>query len=537
MLSLTQKRWIVPETKVPIHSSHILARLLAERGINPNEHPEIISPSVFDDIEKATTRIQKAIEQHEKIGIFGDYDCDGVTAVAQLVRYFRRKGVTPFVRLPHRVKDGYGLHSGIVQEYIKKNISLLITADTGVTSVKEIDVLSAHGIDVIVTDHHNVLDGFPHAYAIIHPARSNHPLPHPSGSGVAFSLVYALEDGEWDDMYSDLALAMMGTVADLVELKGANRALTELGLVALERISSGPLATLRDRCRQKDLPFHSQDIAFRIAPRINAAGRMGAADIALRAVLDGGDDLDTINTLNEERKVITKDLLDSVVDTFTDTETPAMLMSISEEYPHGIVGLIAGRLTEHFGRPSLVAHSDGETCVASLRSPPCYNIAEGLSRCSEHLLRFGGHAQAAGCTFLFSNADALSQALLQDVLTHTSPELLHPTLTADAEISACDITVEFCEKLTMLEPYGQGNTEPSFLIRDIRLQNLRACGKENTHLQCRISGIQAIGFNMAELASEIEKYDILAKVNINEWNGNKTAQLKIVDMRLTVNSE
>lgn len=537
MLSLTQKRWIVPDAGKYLNASHIVARLLAERGIHPDVHPEIVSPSVFTDMQKATSRIQYALQCGEGIGIFGDYDCDGVTAVAQLVRYFRRKGVTPFVRLPHRVKDGYGLHSGIVQECIEKKISLLITADTGVTSMKEIDALSAHGIDVIVTDHHNVLGTFPNAYAIIHPARSDHPLPHPSGSGVAFSLVHALEGGEWDDMYSDLALAMMGTVADLVELKGANRALTELGLAALENIESGPLATLRDRCRQKNMPFRSQDIAFRIAPRINAAGRMGAADTALHAVLDGGEFLNEIDTLNEERKVITKDLLDSVVETFAEIDTPEILISISDDYPHGIVGLIAGRLTEQFGRPSLVAHSDGKTCVASLRSPSCYNIAEGLSRCSKYLLRFGGHAQAAGCTFLQSNAEDLSRALLQDVQAHTSPKLLHPTLTADAEISAHDITVDFCEKLTMLEPYGQGNTEPAFLLRNVSLQSLRACGKEMTHLQCRIGGIQAIGFNMASLASESENYDVLTQININEWNGKKSPQIVIQDIRMATTSK
>lgn len=534
MLSLTQKRWITPDHEEAINASHVLARLLAARNINPDSTPELLPPSVFHDMEKATARIKKAIDNKQDIGIFGDYDCDGVTAVAQLVRYFRRKGVTPFVRLPHRVHDGYGLHNGIVQECIDKKISLLITADTGVTSVKEIDDLQAHGIDVIVTDHHNVSDALPNAYAIIHPAHSDHPLPHPSGSGVAFSLVHALEEGEWDDMYTDLALAMMGTVADLVELKGANRALTQLGLSALEHISSGPLAVMRDRCRQKDMPFRSQDIAFRIAPRINAAGRMGAADTALHAVLDGGEALDAIDMLNEERKVITKDLLESVAETFSSTEAPAMLFSVSDTYPHGIVGLISGRLTEQFGKPSLVAHTDGTTCVASLRSPACYNIVDGLKRCSEHLLRYGGHAQAAGCTFEHKNIDALSAALLRDVEEHTEPEFLHPTLTADAEVSAQDITVAFCEGLQMLEPFGQGNAEPVFIVRNVALQNIRSCGKEMNHLQCRIGGVQCIGFNMANLATESEKYDVLARININEWNGKKSAQLQIQDLRLAL---
>jgi single-stranded-DNA-specific exonuclease len=532
MLSLTQKRWILPSATEAINTSHVLVRMLAERGINPDIAPELVSPSVFKDIEKATSRIHKAVQNNEGIGIFGDYDCDGVTAVAQIVRYFRRKGVTPFVRLPHRVKDGYGLSSGIVKECIEAKISLLITADTGVSSVQEISELSAHGIDTIVTDHHNVPPTLPDAFAIIHPALSTHPLPHPSGSGVVFSVIQALEQSDWDGMYEDLALAMMGTVADLVPLRGKNRAMTELGLAALEHIPAGPLAVLRDRCRVKNEPFRSSDIAFRIAPRINAAGRMDAADTALHALLDGGEHLNAIDHMNDERKIITKELLDAAVEKFTGVELPEILISVSEEYPHGIVGLIAGRLTEQFGRPSLVAHSNGDTCVASLRSPPCYNIADGLKRCSASLLRFGGHAQAAGCTFTLDALDTLSDALLDDVRAHTEPEFLHPTLTADAEISAGDITLSFCEDLRMFEPYGQGNSEPTFILKDITLDNIRTCGKENNHLQCRIGGIQAIGFNMAHLAVESQKLDVLARASINEWQGKKSPQLHIQDIRI-----
>lgn len=527
-LSFTGKRWCLPENTNALNASHVLVRLFAERGIT--DDLSLIPPSVYPDMQRATERIRNAVAANERIGIFGDYDCDGVTSAAQLVRYFRRQGTEPVVRLPHRVHDGYGLSIDIAKECIEQKIDLLITCDTGIASVEEIALLHSH-MDVIVTDHHHLHTELPNAYAIIHPALSKHPEPHPSGAGVVFSLISALEDGRWNGMEEDIALAMFGTVADLVELRGGNRSLTVLGLRALENITGGPIGELRERSRSRDGRMTATDIAFRIAPRINAAGRMAEPDIALRALLDGGDAITELDRLNEIRQDSTRALLEQAL-AECDTST-SLLMSVSGDYPHGIVGLIAGKLTEAYGKPSLVAFTDGRTCTASLRSPSAYNVAEGLARCGDLLTGFGGHAQAAGCTFDAKHIDALREKLTRDVCAHTEADELVPTLSIDAVLDATDITVSFCEKLAKLAPFGQGNPEPLFLIRNVSLQDARPCGGDQTHLQARISGVKSIGFGMAKFVSSATKFDVVARVGIDTWNGRKEPQIFMQDLAAT----
>jgi single-stranded-DNA-specific exonuclease len=534
-LSLTDKHWSLPEHTKALNASHVLLRLLKERDIE--ENAKLIPPSIYPDMQKAKERIRSAIDSGEKIGIFGDYDCDGVTATAQLVRYFRRYNTEPFVRLPHRVRDGYGLKPETAKEIMAAGVKLLITCDTGIASVKEVEMLQNAGIDVIVTDHHSVHEELPKAFALIHPALCSHPLPHPAGAGVVFALIFALEDGKWNGMNEDIALAMCGTVGDLVPLRGHNRTLVQLGLKAFTQIEGGPLGQLRERCKPKDAPMTSIDIAFRVAPRINAAGRMTEAGIALQALLDGGDALEQLDLLNKQRQDITRTLLKEVVEECEQDAVPPLIAKISGDYPHGIVGLIAGRLTEHFGKPSLVAHTDGRTCTASLRSPPCYNIAEGLGRVSDLLLSYGGHAQAAGCTFTVEHFEMLRDRLIEDVRAHVDEQLLEPTLQIDAVLDATDITTAFCEKLQLLEPFGQGNAEPLFLLRNVSLQDARACGKDQTHLQARISGIKAIGFGMAHLASGNEKFDVVARIGIDAWNGKKEPQIFICDLGVAVQAQ
>ncbi|MCA9370424.1 MAG: hypothetical protein KC680_00500, partial [Candidatus Peregrinibacteria bacterium] len=460
----------------------------------------------------------------------------GITAVAQLVRFFRRRNRDPWVRLPHRIHDGYGLKAHIVQEVIDAGVTLLITADTGIVALAEISLLKKQGIDTIVTDHHAPQEELPLAYAIIHPALSRHPLPHPCGAGVVYKLVHALEGAPWEDDRTDAALAMLGTIADLVELRGENRTLTIHGLSALNTLTSGPLSILRDHCCPKG-DIHATDIAFRIAPRINAAGRMASPDIALRALLDGGESLTDLDMLNEQRQQLTRELCMRVTQEIDDTTVPPLLAFASLDFPHGILGLIAGKLTEQYGRPSLIAHSDGETCTASLRSTDAYNITLGLSRCRDLLLSYGGHAQAAGCTFARQNFDAIVATLSADIRTHVSLDSLVPTIDIDEELSPADITLAFIASLNRLEPFGQGNPEPLFVIRNVSLIQTRTCGQENTHLTGTIHGIKCVGFTFGQFAGMRDHVDIVARLDRSEWNGKTEPQLVIVDIGgLTINN-
>lgn len=492
---------------------------------------------------RATERVRSALAAHETIGIFGDYDCDGITATALLVRFLRRHGSEPVVRLPHRVHDGYGLSRSIVEECAVHGVTLLLTVDTGITAVQEIAAASALGIDVIVTDHHHVPAEVPQALALIHPALApDHPLPHPAGVGVALQFVRALEEtDEWNDHQTDLALAAIGTIADLVELRGMNRTLVQQGIAALNTLKEGPLALLAASVRTHGTPLTSTDIAFRLSPRINAAGRMQDPLIALRALLEGGEALAMLEQLNTHRQDATGGLFARAWQLLhlspqprpeELSALPALLAIADTEFPEGLIGLIAGRLTEVTGHPSIVTTIRDHECTASLRSTRAYHITEGLERIADLLSSFGGHAQAAGCTFPERNLTEVIRRLSIDAAVRTKREDLTPTLTADAVINAKDISLSFCEQMKHLEPYGQGNPEPLFLLQNVRLESCRRVGNEGAHLQCRIAGFKTIGWRLGHLMdAAAAPLDVVCKIGIDTWNGNRAPQIVIDDIR------
>lgn len=543
-LSLTGKRWSVPAT-TGLPPSALPARLLVQRRLAENV---AFSPRMFPDMEHAVLRVRRALANRETVAVFGDYDCDGITATALLTRFFRRRGIEPIVRLPHRITDGYGLHAGIVEECAQRGVTLLITVDTGITAVAEVKAAAARGIDVIVTDHHHVQDEVPQALALLHPLLApGFPLPHPSGAGVALAFVRALEeDNEWEDRATDLSLAAIGTIADLVELRGGNRSLVQQGLVALNSLSTGPLALLAASLRTPGRPLTSADIAFRLAPRINAAGRMQDPGIALTALLEGGEALKELERLNSSRQGATEELMAQVWRQIGLPPSPAaqdlaalppLLALASEQFAPGLIGLIAGRLTEATGRPSLVVAIRDGTCTGSLRSTDAYHVTEGLERMADCFETFGGHARAAGCTFPQAHLDAVTARLTQDIRERTTPDTLLPALTVDALLAPQDLTLSFVECLAHLEPFGQGNEEPLFLLPAIRLDAPRRVGAGGAHLQARVAGIKAIGWRLGHLADHAsQSLDVVCTVGIDTWNGRRSPQIVIEDMRLAQQS-
>ncbi|MDD5041601.1 MAG: single-stranded-DNA-specific exonuclease RecJ [Candidatus Peribacteraceae bacterium] len=546
-LSLTGKRWIIPERKDAVPSA-IPARLMAERSLSSGN--ALLDPWIFPDMPRAVERVRRAIAAGETIGIFGDYDCDGITATALLVRLLKRHGNEPVVRLPHRVHDGYGLNRTIIEECGVRGVTLLLTVDTGITAIKEIALASARGIDVIVTDHHHVQDEVPKALALIHPALApRHPLPHPSGAGVALQFIRAFEGAdEWDDRQTDLALAAIGTIADLVELRGVNRVLVQQGIAALNALDKGPLSLLAASVRTQGGPLTSTDVAFRLSPRINAAGRMQDPLIALTALLEGGEALTRLGQLNTHRQDATGGLfarawqllhLSSQPRPEEMAALPALLTvtGTDVEFPSGLIGLIAGRLTEATGHPSVVVTIRDRECTASLRSTPAYHVTEGLERVADLLSAFGGHAQAAGCTFPEQNLAEVLRRLSQDAAARTTREHLIPALAADAMIEARDISLSFCAQLKQLEPFGQGNPEPVFLLKNVTLEQPRRVGKEGAHLQGRTAGLKTIGWRLGPLSDHTgQSLDLLCKIGVDTWNGHRAPQIVIEDLRVASSS-
>ncbi len=539
-LSLTGKRWherqaMEPHADIPSLTkalrSHRGMDLVADRPFPIENLP---------DLPKAIDRVTRAVTKKEKIAIFGDYDCDGVTATALLARCLRRHGALPLLRLPHRQREGYGLKMPVVEEMAREGVTLLLTADTGGSSVKEIAEAGRRGMDVIVLDHHHLPStGLPPAYALLHPALLPTPVAAPpAAAGVTFAFVCALERAEgaddWEDRDTDLALAALGTVADLVELRGGNRLLTQEGLRALGRLEKGPLVFLKMQAGIEGTP-KSSDIAFRLAPRINAAGRMADPVVALDALLGNTDAAIQLEDWNRERQELVADLTEEA--TLRAGKEDAMICLMDPRYLPGVCGLIAGKMTDKFGRPCLVASLDTEgRSTASLRSVPGYNVTEGLDRASGLLTSFGGHAMAAGCTFESRVFPELRRRLSEDVADRLDASLLVPSLAYDAELRLPHVTLDLCRALSDLEPFGQGNPEPCFVLRSMRLTDARTVGRDATHLQARAGSCKLIGFGLGHLAKETTApLDLLVHIGIDTWQGAMRPQMFLRDLRVPVN--
>lgn len=509
-----------------------------ERALDDGASPPW-SADPYPEAAAAAERTRKAMRDGERIAVFGDYDCDGITATALLVRFFRRNGIEPTVRLPHRERDGYGLKMKHVGEFADAGVTLLLTVDTGVASRAEIEEATRRGIDVIVLDHHH-FTARPPAHAVLHPSLSLTPSPHPpSAAGVVFAFLHALEKEQWTGRDEDLALAAIGTVADVVTLRGGNRRLVTEGIAAMNRLAPSPLRSMLTGV-SRGQRLTSTDVAFRVAPRINAAGRMADPALALSAILGEGEE-GILERLNAERQTETNRCIEHALQsidpagTFDHALLPPFLCVASDAYPPGILGLIAGKLTERFGRPSMAAHvRDGE-CVASLRSTPFYHVTEGLKEIAPLLSAFGGHAQAAGCSFPKENLDAIARSLRDDVASRVRPDDLIPTTTIDATLPIHAISVPFCSSLASLEPFGQGNGEPLFLSRGVTLSFARTVGGDGKHLQAYAGHCKVIGFGMGEyLGHASQPLDLVYKLGIDTWNGNKAPQLMLQDLRVNV---
>ena len=534
LLSLTGKLWKVHRPEP--HDASIIDMLRTERGIIDDPSAKLSDPFLFPEMQKAVDRIESAMKKKETIAIFGDYDCDGITASAQLVRFFRRHGIEPLVHLPDRLKEGYGMRKESIEALKKKGVSLIITVDTGISAHEEIVHAKDAGIDVIVTDHHRDKGGRPDAFAVIHPLiPSPVPNPHLCGAGVAFMLVRALEHGKpWQDIEIDIALAAIGTIGDLVPLVGENRVLVQHGLQCLGDLPPSPLKDLVDSVRG-NTPISATDVAFKIVPRLNAAGRMSHPILALNALLEGGEALKILHELNADRQTFVSDL-HAAMEPSIDLLHPFIVLGHSDITP-GTAGLLASRFTERFFRPSLVAALLGDRAVASIRSIPEIDAMDCLSHpsVSSLLTSFGGHRQAAGCTFPQKHMGALQQALNALMMKRgiTSDSLV-PTLDIDAALEPQTLSLSFVRTMQGLSPFGQGNDEPVFLLSSQTLSDLRPVGSEGAHLQLRIGGTKAIAFrlgNILEHLSEREPYDIACRVGANAWNGKETVQLFVEDVR------
>ena len=551
--------------------TQLILSLLAERGLKAEDeierffHPDyasgIYDPFLLSGMKEAVDRIAEAKKKKEKIGIFGDYDADGVTATAVIFETLTALGFSEMeIYIPDRQTEGYGMNMEAIGKLQASGVSLIITVDCGVTNIEEVAFANKNGIDVIITDHHYVPKILPEAVSIINPHRENsqYPFVDLAGVGVAFKLAQALyqtlDPKKEEQLKWLLDLVAIGTIADCVSLLDENRILTKYGLVVLAKTRRVGLLEMfkvgRIVIDENNIP-DTQKVAFQIAPRINASGRMNHASasynliVASNVVAARGMALE-VEDSNQARQKVTKEIVREVKaiaqNLFKDKK---LIFAQNEHWPVGILGLIAGRITDEFNKPTAIFQKQAEEFVGSFRSIPAVNIIEALEKCSDLLIRYGGHSQAAGVRVLAENMEKFYEKMTEIIEKQLAGKDLIPQLEIDSEISPEEINWDLLEEIKMMEPFGQGNKEPIFLMKQLLIDDFRMVGNGSKHLKLSLrakSGspkiFECIGFGLGEKFSDLQKndsVDVVFNLQQDEWNGNKRMQLNLIDLKLAKN--
>jgi single-stranded-DNA-specific exonuclease len=538
-----------------LHSySPVLRQLLYNRNIFSADeaekfiHPELTSPDPFQllDMDKAVDHILHAIRTSQTIAIYGDYDADGVTATVLLTEALIEFGAHVVPYIPNRFDEGYGLNIEALDMLALNGIQLVITVDCGIRSVREVEHAKAINLDLIITDHHDPSEVLPPADAIVCPKRIADPYPEKmlSGVGLAYKLVEALtaHTGMVLDLSRWLDLVALGTVADIVPLLGENRKFVALGL---REIHKGKRLGLRALCGAAGLQdirqLTARDIGFMIAPRINAAGRLESASLALDLLLC--DDLDQaaglaqhLDDINRQRQSLTKLIQENAEKLADDEKNDHLLFAMSEEFNMGIVGLAASRLVDTHYRPAIVGSIGEAYTRASCRSIPELHITWALDQVSDLLEQHGGHAMAAGFTVKNSNVDVLYTRLSEIIKTQLDRVELKPVIRADMEINLSDLQPAILDDIALLEPCGQDNPPVYFVSRNLFVKGFRVIGRDQTHLKMTVSDgkitYDVVAFGKAAWAKDMPStIDLLYAFEKNSYNGRTQLQLHALDLK------
>lgn len=519
-------------------------QLLSERGVNaareedffrPSFETSIHDPFLLHDLVAGLERIQKAKKNRERVLVWGDYDVDGITATAILVSVLTEIGVAVTPYLPNRADDGYSLNQSVLESLLP-HFDLIISADCGVSSLEEIAWLKTQGKDVIVVDHHEMRDSLPEADAILHPRLGTYPFAHLSGAGVAWKFAQALLPERSRDL---LELAALGTIADVVPLLGENRAIVTFGLRGIAHSKRPGVAALCRTCRLAGNPaLSSQDVAFRLVPHLNAAGRMDHPQPSLDLLLTQDEYqaevlAQRLAQYNRERQSVTRKVM-AEAEANLDTTLPFMF-SANLDWGVGIVGLAAGRLAEQYGRPAIVVGGNGRHAVGSARAPLGSNVLELLRTAESFLMKLGGHERAAGFSLEPAQLEKFQQALAEASPQEKKERVLVREVQAELEPKL--LNWDLLELLESFEPYGEGNKRPLFLVRGLSVLDVRLMGKEQEHLKLMLAGfgetLEAVGFRKAKQAPAVgSRVDIVGTVEVNEYRGNRRLQFVMEDVAL-----
>ena len=536
----------------------LVSAVLASRGIGTAEeaaafleHEQRLtySPFLMADMDKAVARVQQALADHEKIAVFGDYDVDGITATCILVDYLQGRGADVLHYIPRRIEDGYGLSCDAIEGLYQKGARLLITVDCGITGVEEVDFANSLGMDVVITDHHECKETLPRAAAVVDPHRPDCPYPfkHLAGCGVALKLALALGGPDREEaLFSRYCtLAAIGTVADVMQMSGENRTIVSRGLAAIEHSDFIGLHALLKEAGLAGREITSVQIGFVLAPRINAAGRMGAADKAAELLLctdpaEAERMARDLCALNRERQNVEQTIYsqaEEMIARLPDRDRSALVLE-SSRWHQGVVGIVASRLSEKYSRPSFMIHLNGATGKGSCRSWGGFNLFAALESCKDLLLGFGGHELAAGFTIEEGNIPAFRERMNDYARSFRGGEAPVSVLDVDVAIThPSAVTLEELEALSALEPYGSGNARPVFCLLGATLLRTQNVG-QNRHLKLRLGkgSAQFDGIFFSTVAEDCgckagDRVDAAFYLQINEFRGSRMVQLQMVDLR------
>ena len=534
---------------------YLVALELEQKDLNDEEIKIFLNPTRYDfhdpfklpDMKEAVDRILKAMEDNEKIVIYGDYDADGITSTTILKRYMKDRNIEVGTYIPNRLDEGYGLNEEAIREIAKKGYTLMITVDCGITAQKEVELAKTLGLDVIITDHHEVPESLPQAIAVVDAKRkdSKYPFNQLAGCGVAFKLVQALSrrlnipDNEW---LKYIDIACIGTISDIVTLLDENRVIAKLGLKLLQVTRNIGLKTLIEMTGLKKID--SSFISFGISPRINACGRMGHQEDALNLFLTD-DPIEArklaakLEEYNRERQDIEKKIYNESLSLLEKEKDKPCIVIGSEGWHHGVIGIVSSKITELTYKPSILVCFEGENSKGSGRSIPGFDIHDAVVNCSKYLTAAGGHSMAIGLSLKTRDFLNFKNAMIEYAKSKNI-ENLKPEILIDYEITVQDLKIEEIAKIDYLEPFGEGNDMPVIMYKNLKIISIRTLS-EGKHVKLvLIDGnnyIDVIGFNMGDLANIYQigdRVDIVGNIGINRYKDIENIQITLKDIRQSI---
>ncbi len=537
------------------HISQLLAKIILNRGLEQEDeikaflNPQITDlndPFQLNDMDKAVERILKAREQQERVTVYGDYDVDGITSVAVVYQFLKELGMDIHYYLPSRLEEGYGLNNEAILKIKEQGTTLLITVDCGISAASETSYAKEIGIDVIVTDHHECPEVLPEAIAVVDAKRNDNTYPFNAlaGVGVAFKLIQAIAyklELDRKSYLKYLDIVCLGTVADIVPLVKENRVIVKFGLMLMKETRNvGLKAIILQSGYHK---IDSSMISFGIAPRINACGRMGKADLALELLLTTDEKkaieiAEQLGTINKERQEAEKSIIDEAIKLIEEKKLYEDNVIVVGEHGwhHGVIGIVASKITEMYYKPSVLVCFEDGIGKGSGRSIDGFDLHDALTYCGGDLLKFGGHEMAIGLTI----QEEQFEKFRKDINQYAEGKLIKdktPTIMADAEVNASMISMEHLKELQVLEPFGEANPVPVFIYKNMKVDGIRLLSNER-HLKLILKDntaiYDAIAFNMGEMQYSIkvgDKVDVLHYLEVNHFNHTDKIQLNVKDLK------